>query len=126
MISGTGLRRPAKPEMTSRPGQLKTRKSCREAFTLIELIFVMAFLTILTSIAVPLLAKFFRGCELNSEACQLLSLTHAGQSRAVSAGFPMLLWIDSAQRTYGLQEEGITLNGAAHDTDPKAEQFPFS
>jgi Tfp pilus assembly protein FimT len=92
---------------------------------LIELILVMALLAIVTSLAAPSLSRFFRGRTLDSEARQLLSLTHAGQSRAVSAGFPMLLWIDSSQHAYGLQEEGTTQNGSAKDADPKAEEFTF-
>src|SRR6266850_4075427 len=93
------------PTNTGRPRE--------RAFTLIELILVMALLTILTSLAAPSLSRFFRGRALDSEARQLLSLTHAGQSRAVADGFPMLLWIDAPQRAYGLQEEGTTRNGQA-------------
>ena len=112
-------------KMTLRIGPLKTEQSCRQAFTLIELILVMTLLTILTSLAAPSLSRFFRGRAVLSEARQLLSLTHAGQSRAVSDGFPMLLWIDPQQRTYGLQQEGTTQNGNTQDADPKAEEFEF-
>ena len=102
-----------------------TKRSCRRAFTLIELILVLALLAVVTSLAAPSLSHFFRGRALDSEARQLLSLTHAGQSRAVADGFPMLLWIDAQQRAYGLQVEGTTRNGDAQDTDPKAEEFAF-
>jgi type II secretion system protein H len=95
------------------------------AFTLIELILVLALLAVATSLAAPSLSRFFRGQTLRSEARQLLSLTHAGQSRAVADGFPILLWIDPTQRLLGLQEEGTTRNGNAQDTDPKAEEFAF-
>jgi len=105
------------PTNTGRPRE--------RAFTLIELILVMALLTILTSLAAPSLSRFFRGRALDSEARQLLSLTHAGQSRAVADGFPMLLWIDAQKRAYGLQEEGTTQNGNTQDADPKAEEFAF-
>jgi type II secretion system protein H len=93
------------------------------AFTLIELILILALLAIATSLAAPSLSSFFRGRALNSEARQLLSLTHAGQSRAISDGFPMLLWIDRASRAYGLQMESAVQNGDAQDADPKAEEF---
>jgi type II secretion system protein H len=109
--------------MRIKPG--KTESACSRAFTLIELILVLALLAIVTSMAAPSLSQFFRGRTLNSEARQMLSLTRAAQSRAVSAGFPMLLWIDSAQHAYGLQEEGKTLTGNAQDVDPKAEQFDY-
>src|SRR5258708_17615444 len=75
------------------------------AFTLIELILVMTILAIAVSITAPALANFFRGRILDSEARRLLGLTHQGQSRAVSEGVPMDLWLDSAQNTYGLEAE---------------------
>ena len=43
---------------------------------------------------------------------------HAGQSRAVSEGLPVLLWVDTPQHAYGLAEET-----AAHNGDPKALDF---
>jgi type II secretion system protein H len=95
----------------------------RSAFTLIELILVLALLAVATSLAMPAMSRFFRGRALDSEARQLLSLTHAGQSRAVSDGFPMMLWIDRKERTYGLQEEGTVQGGSVQDADPKAEKF---
>jgi type II secretion system protein H len=96
------------------------------AFTLIELILVLALLTIVTSLAWPSMSRFFHARVLESEARQLLSLTHAGQSRAISSGFPILLWIDSQERSYGLQEEGTVQNGNAQSADPKAEDFSLS
>lgn len=95
-------------------------------FTLIELILVLALLGIVTSLAAPSLARFFRGRALHSEARQLLSLTHAGQSRAVADGFPTLLWIDTQGRAYGLREEYSAPGGSASAADPKAEEFVFN
>ena len=88
------------------------------AFTLIELILVMAMLAIVISVALPSLKGFFRGRNLDSEARRFLSLTRYGQSRAVSEGVPMVLWIDARQKTYGLQAQ----TGYA-DTDTNAVQF---
>jgi prepilin-type N-terminal cleavage/methylation domain-containing protein len=79
-------------------------KSAR-AFTLIELILVMTVLAIAASITAPALANFFRGRTLESEARRLLSLTRQGQSRAVSEGVPMELWLDSTRNAYGLEAE---------------------
>lgn len=104
---------------------MRIGNTCRRAFTLIELILVLALLAIVTSLAAPSLSNFFRGRTLNSEARQLLSLTHAGQSRAVSDGFPMLLWIDTAQREYGLQLETSSQTSQSQDVDSKAEQFTY-
>src|SRR2546421_9923316 len=77
----------------------------KAAFTLIELILVMAMLLIVLAVSAPALSNFFRGRTLDSEARRFLSLTRYGQSRAVSEGGPMVLWIDAKNGTYGLQEE---------------------
>jgi Tfp pilus assembly protein FimT len=88
------------------------------AFTLIELILVMALLTIVISLTAPSLSRFFRGRTLDSEARRLLALTRSGQSRAVSEGLPMDLWVDATSGTFGLEEE------PSFDTsDPKAVEF---
>src|SRR6266516_1572443 len=76
----------------------------KAAFTLIELIVVMAMLMIVLAVAAPSLSNFFRGRTLDSEARRFVSLTRYGQSRAVSDGVPMLLWIDTRQRAYGWEE----------------------
>jgi type II secretion system protein H len=81
---------------------MRTQKN---GFTLIELILVMALLTIAVSVAAPALANFFRGRSLDSEARRLLALTRAGQSRAVSEGVPVELWIDTAENSFGLEAE---------------------
>jgi type II secretion system protein H len=89
------------------------------AFTLIELILVLALLVIITSLAAPAMAKFIRGRALDSEARRLFALMHAGQSRAVSEGLPTVLWVDEKQNTYGLEAETSGQTG-----DPKAETLP--
>ena len=81
----------------------------RRGFTLIELILVMAMLAVVLSMASPSLARFFRGRGLDSEARRFLALTRYGQSRAVSEGVPMLLWVDEEQRAYGLEAESSYL-----------------
>ena len=108
-----------------RHGRLPTG-AARSGFTLIELILVMTLMAILTSVAMPSLSKFFRGRAVDSEARQLLSLTHAGQSRAISEGFPALLWIDVPGRTYGLELETTSRKKNSQDVDAKAEEFEFS
>jgi prepilin-type N-terminal cleavage/methylation domain-containing protein len=90
----------------------------RRAFTLIELILVMALLTIVISLTAPRLSRFFHGRTLDSEARRLLALTRSGQSRAVSEGMPMDLWVDTGQGTFGLEAE------PSYDTsDSKAVDF---
>jgi len=90
----------------------------RRGFTLIELILVMALLTVVISLTAPKLSRFFHGRTLDSEARRLLALTRSGQSRAVSEGVPMDLWVDTEQGTFGLEAE------PSYDTtDPKAVDF---
>jgi prepilin-type N-terminal cleavage/methylation domain-containing protein len=88
------------------------------AFTLIELILVMSILTIAVAFTAPALANFFHGRALDSEARRLLSLTHQGQSRAVSEGLPMELWLDTAGASYGLEADS-----SFETKDSKAETF---
>jgi type II secretion system protein H len=88
--------------MTSRIG---SRPAADRAFTLIELILVMGLLVIVLGVAFPSLKNFFHGRSLDSEARRLLALTRYGQSRAVSEGVPMVLWIDARQKAYGLQAQ---------------------
>jgi len=88
------------------------------AFTLIELVLIMALLVVITSMAAPAMANFIRGRALDSEARRLFALMHAGQSRAVSEGMPVVLWVDQKQATYGLSEETPGKTG-----DPQAENL---
>ena len=64
------------------------------------------------------MSNFIRGRALDSEARRLFALMHAGQSRAVSEGMPMVLWVDEKQGAYGLQAETTGKAG-----DPKAENL---
>ena len=97
----------------------KSRRRQRErGFTLIELILVMTILTIAVSLTAPALANFFRGRTLDSEARRLLALTRQGQSRAVSEGIPMEMWVDAAQGRFGLEAEP-----SYEAKDPKGLEF---
>jgi Tfp pilus assembly protein FimT len=89
--------------MTLATGNRSKRR--RGAFTLIELILVMSLLVVVVSMIVPKLSGFIRGRALESEVRRLQALAHAGQSRAVSEGMPMVLWFDQKNGDYGLEEE---------------------
>ena len=102
--------------MTLSVGQIKWQR--RRAFTLIELVLVLALLVVITSLAAPAMANFIRGRALDSESRRLFSLMHAAQSRAVSEGMPMVLWVDEKNGAYGFQEETTGKAG-----DPKAENL---
>ena len=93
------------------------------AFTLIELVLVLALLVVITSLAAPAMANFIRGRALDSEARRLFALTHAAQSRAVSEGVPMLLWVDEKNGAYGLAAEMSTKTTTDQTGDPKAENL---
>jgi Tfp pilus assembly protein FimT len=78
----------------------------------------MAMLVVVLSVASPSLSMFFRGRALDAEAKRFLGLTRYGQSRAVSEGIPMILWLDEEERTYGLEAEPSYI-----DEDAKALVF---
>ena len=92
--------------------------SSARAFTLIELMLVMAMLLIVLAVSFPSLRGFFRGRNLDSEARRFLSLTRYAQNRAVSEGYPMVLWIDVKEGTYGMQAQTGYL-----DEDDKSVEF---
>lgn len=96
----------------------RSARADQSAFTLIELVMVMTLLVVVVAITAPSLAGFFRGRALDSEARRLLSLTRQGQSRAASGGVPVVLWVDSAQGTYGLEEDS-----SFTDKDAKAVEY---
>jgi type II secretion system protein H len=95
----------------------KLRKTER-AFTLIELVLVMAILIVVLSMTGASLTHFFRGRTLDAEARRFLALTRYAQSRAVSEGLPMTLWIDERGRRYGLE-----IAGSLTTIDQKAVEF---
>ena len=96
----------------------KVRAPRKVGFTLIELILVMAILVMAVSVTAPALSNFFRGRSLDSEARRLLAMTHGGQSRAVSEGVPMDLWLDPDAGTIGLEAEP-----SYETTDSHAAEF---
>ena len=95
-----------------------SRVTHHSAFTLIELILVLALLGIITSMVAPAMSNFVRGRALDAEARRLFALIHAGQSRAVSEGMPQVLWVDEKKNAYGLEAETSGQSG-----DPKAENL---
>jgi type II secretion system protein H len=121
MTSGIGRRRRSNHVRTGRTNFFRGgRQDARRhaGFTLIELILVMTLLAMVFSLAAPSLSRFFRSRSVDSEARRFLSLTRAAQSRAVTEGVPMILWLETKQRTYGLNADRSFL-----EEDPKAEQF---
>jgi prepilin-type N-terminal cleavage/methylation domain-containing protein len=97
------------------------KSPCRRAFTLIELVLVMALLVVAVSMVAPRMSDFIRGRALDSEARRLLALMDAGQARAVSEGMPMVLWFNEKQNQCGLEEETPPKGG-----DLKAEEVDIT
>jgi type II secretion system protein H len=104
----------------ARTGAAAAVRRCR-AFTLIELIFVLALLAIAAAAVAPSMSSFFRGRALNFEARRMLSLTHYAQSVAVSEGVPVLLWVDVKDSTYGVSVQSAA--NAALDEDSRARTY---
>jgi len=94
------------------------KSALRRGFTLIELMLVMAVLTIAVCISAPALSHFFRGRSLDSQARMLVALTRHGQSRAVSEGLPIEMWMDPQKSQIGMEAEP-----SYDQTDSKAMDF---
>jgi len=90
----------------------------RRAFTLVELVLVMALLVVAVSMIAPRMSGFIRGRALDSEARRMIALMHEGQSRAVSEGLPVMFWVDAKNGKYGMIQETPPTGG-----DAKAENL---
>jgi len=90
---------------TSTTGMTGTgkRKSTSRGFTLIELILVMALLTIIMAISAPILSRSLRQRGVDQEATRFLSLLEYGRSEAVSQGVPVIVWIAPRTNEFGVQ-----------------------
>lgn len=106
---------------TTRAHGSETRRRRPAAFTLIELILVLALMVVLASIVAPRMAGFFQGRVLDNEARRFLSLVRYAQSRAVTEGLPMLVWMDEEGRRYGLQAQPGFL-----EKDDKAVEYTLA
>jgi type II secretion system protein H len=98
----------------------RNTRNTSPAFTMIELILVMAIIVVVISVTAPKMANFFRGRTLDSEARRLLALTHSGENRAISEGIPTRLQFDIPNHSYRLQQDP-----GWSDQDPKALEFSF-
>ncbi len=108
-----GVRGISCPQLSTLNSQLAAR-----GFTLVELLLVLSLLVIITSMVAPAMSNFIRARAVDAEARRLFALMHAAQSRAVSEGMPMMLWVDEKKGAYGLEAETTPKNG-----DPKAENL---
>lgn len=77
----------------------------RRGFTLIELVVVMALMTVIMAIAAPRLSDFMSGRTVNEEVRRLIALTHMARSEAIARNERMALWIKPETGEYGLRSE---------------------
>lgn len=81
------------------------------AFTLVELILVMALLVVMLAVAAPSLGRSFRQRNLDQQATRMLALTEYARDEAASQGVPMIVWIDPDSRRFGVDAHaGYTAN----------------
>jgi type II secretion system protein H len=74
------------------------------AFTLVELVIVMALLCLFLGIAAPSLSRSMHQHNLNQEATRLLAVTEYARDEAVSRGVPMVVWVDVTNGQFGVRE----------------------
>ena len=96
-----------------------TSRRSRRAFTLVELVLVLALLVVAVSMIAPSMSNFIRGRALEAEARRMIALMHAAQSRAVSEGVTIVFWVDAKNGQYGMEAE----TPASNSGDPNAEQL---
>ncbi len=94
----------------------------------------MALLVTVIGLAAPTLSRFFRARTLEEETRRFLALTRYGQERAISAGVPMVLWLDTVSGTYGLREQngfgsralGVVPTAGLNPRTPVTKNFRLS
>ena len=85
-----------------------------QAFTLVELILVMAILTTIMAVSLPSIARSFRQHNLEQEAARILALTEYGRDEAISEGVPMTVWIDPEKGLFGVDAAAGYVPGDIH------------
>lgn len=99
--------------MTSRIGMLKSKNTLLPpAFTLVELILVMALLAVVMAMAAPALGRSMRERYLADEARRFLALTEYARDESLSQGLPITIWINPATGQFGAE----TKSGYPGDT----------
>ena len=91
--------------MTSLTGRQRTSNGPRGAFTLLELIAVLALLTVVFTVSAPSLGQFFKSRSLVEEARRMLALTEHVRREAISTGAPMQLLFDMNRGVLYVQRE---------------------
>jgi prepilin-type N-terminal cleavage/methylation domain-containing protein len=85
------------------------------AFTLVELIVVMAVLALVLAFSAPSLARSMRQRNLAAEAARFLAATEHARDEAVSQAVPMVVWIDEKTRSFGIEAKSGFLGDATRE-----------
>jgi type II secretion system protein H len=85
------------------------------AFTLVELIVVMAVLALVLGLSAPSLSRSMRQRNLEAEAARFLAATEYARNEAVSQGVPMIVWIDEKTRAFGIEAKKGFIGDAARE-----------
>ncbi len=110
--------------MTSPTGDTRRRRA-ELGLTLIELVLVLAVLSIVAFATAPRLTRTMQARSLREEALRFLALTRHARSLAVDEGMPACLWIDPAGRTYGVGPTAGDAGGSLRFTLGRGLEFGF-
>lgn len=84
----------------------------KHGFTLVEMIVVMAMITVIMAITAPRLARFFQGQSIDEEIRRFMALLQFAKHEAISTSVPVDLYIDTNTGIYGIAAAaGYTLDG---------------
>jgi type II secretion system protein H len=81
------------------------KRRADSAFTLVELIVVMALLAIVLALSAPSLGRSMRERSLADEATRFLAATEYARDEAVSQGVPMIVWLDPRGQSFGVEQK---------------------
>ncbi|MDB6171406.1 MAG: hypothetical protein JWL59_717 [Chthoniobacteraceae bacterium] len=91
------------------------------AFTLVEMIVVMALLATVMGIAAPSFSRTLRQRNLDHEAVRFVGLTEYARNEAISQGIPMFVWIDPETSHFGVSPK----SGFAA-MEGRAKEYPIN
>ena len=92
------------------------------AFTLVELVLVMALLCVILAVAAPSLSRSMHGRNLKQEATRVLALTEYARDEAASQGVPMVVWIDPGAGRFGVKIKP----GFEDEADARDKEFTLT
>ena len=98
---------------------MPTRPHNLPAFTLLELVLVLAILAIIAGLAAPSLRGFATGRKAVNTATQLVTLTHWAHSQAKADGITYLLNLNTTANTFWLttQDAAVAANSQRIQSD---------